>query len=290
MIAYITHIAILIEIYLILALGLQIVLGWGGLFNLAHVGIFGVGAYTTAVLSTDYNFPTWLALLLSPCVSVLAMYPIYLVSRRLRSDYFAIGSLALSLCLLSIFINWSSVTHGVLGIAGIPRLSIGTISTEENDWFLIVLSVVAAFFTLVSFVLRAAPFGKFLYAQSEFEQAVDSLGVSAARMRSIACVISAIYAGSAGGFFAMYLSFIDPTSFSLGEMVFILSIVILAGLFSVGSIIGSTLFLVVLPELLRFTDIPSAILGPARQFLYAMILYLVVLVRGKKIFIVRREV
>jgi branched-chain amino acid transport system permease protein len=287
---YHTHILILIEIYVILSLGLQIVLGWGGLFNLAHIGLFGVGAYVVAVLTTDFAISPWTALMLAPIGAVVMMYPIYLVSLRLKSDYFAIGSLALSLCISSIFINWSSVTHGVLGIAGIPRMKIFGVTTDEDLFFLIVLSVVTLAFIIFSLILKSSPFGKFLLAQAEFEHAVDALGVSAAKMRSIACILSAIYAGTAGGFFAMYLSFIDPTSFSLSEMVFILSIVILAGLFSVWSVIGATIFLVVLPEALRLPEMPSSILGPGRQFLYAMTLYLVVLVRGKKIFIARREV
>jgi branched-chain amino acid transport system permease protein len=290
MIPYLTHIIILVDIYVILSLGLQIVLGWGGLFNLAHIGLFGVGAYVVAILTTDFSFSPWTALLLAPVGSVIMMYPIYLVSLRLKSDYFAIGSLALSLCISSIFINWSSITHGVLGIAGIPRMELFGVPTDDNNIFLLVISIATVFFILVSLILKSAPFGKFLFAQAEFEQAVDALGVSAAKMRSVACILSAIYAGIAGGFFAMYLSFIDPTSFSLSEMVFILSIVILAGLSSVWSVIGAAIFLVVLPEALRFTDMPSSILGPGRQFLYAMTLYLVVLVRGKKIFIARREV
>jgi branched-chain amino acid transport system permease protein len=288
--AYLLPIMILIEIYVILSLGLQIVLGWGGLFNLAHVAMFGVGAYVVATLTTAMDVNPWIALMLAPVVAALAMYPVYLISLRLRGDSFALGSLALSLCIVSIFINWSSVTHGVLGIAGIPRVTLFGISTDSNELFFVVLTIATLCFLGVSLMLHAAPFGKFLYAQSEFEQAVDALGVSAAKMRSVACMLGAIYAGSAGGFFAMYLSFIDPTSFSLSEMIFILSIVILAGLYSVWSVLVSTTFLVVLPEVLRFADMPSSILGPGRQFLYAITLYLAVLVRGKKIFIARREV
>jgi branched-chain amino acid transport system permease protein len=288
--AYLLHIIILIEIYVILSLGLQIVLGWGGLFNLAHVAMFGVGAYVVATLTTQMHIDPWIALMLAPVGAVLAMYPVYLISLRLRGDAFALGSLALSLCIVSVFINWSSVTNGVLGIAGIPRVTLFGISTDANELFFIVLTIATLCFLAISLMLHAAPFGRYLYAQSEFEQAVDALGVSAAKMRSVACMLGAVYAGSAGGFFAMYLSFIDPTSFSLSEMIFILSMVILSGLYSVWSVLLSTAFLVVLPEVLRFADMPSSILGPGRQFLYAITLYLAVLVRGKKIFIARREV
>ena len=290
MLAYAEHLAVLFEIYLMLALGLQIVLGWGGLFNLAHIGLFGVGAYTQAVLSTDFQVNGWIALLLAPVITTVVAYPIYAISLRLQSDFFAIGSLAFAYCISSIFTNWSSVTHGVLGIPGIPRPEFFGISLDENGSFLILTTVVTLSFSLISIALRYSAYGTFLLAQSEFEYAVDALGVSSARIRGISFVFSAVYAGIAGALFAVYMTYIDPTSFSLSEMVFVLSTLVLGGMYSIRGTIASTAFLILLPESLRFLSVPSSILGPARQGLYAVTLFLVVYLRRRSLFIPKREI
>ena len=127
-------------------------------------------------------------------------------------------------------------------------------------------------------------------ALAEFERAAASLGKNTRRTRNIAFCVSSAFAGLAGSFFAYYLNYIDPSSFGLGEMVFILTIVIVGSPGSFWGVIGATAFLVLLPEPLRFLDISPAYLGPMRQLLHALILFAVVWWKRDKLFPQRRTV
>jgi branched-chain amino acid transport system permease protein len=139
-------------------------------------------------------------------------------------------------------------------------------------------------------VLYISQFGRSLRALAEFERAAASLGKNTALIRNIAFCISSACAGLAGSFFAYYLNYIDPSSFGIGEMVFVLTIVIVGSPGSFWGVIAAKFFLVLLPEPLRFLDISSAYLGPMRQLLHAVILFLVVWWKRDTLFPRRRQV
>jgi branched-chain amino acid transport system permease protein len=265
-------------------MGQLIVMGWGGLFNLAQISLAAVGAYVVAILTTDYQVYFWWAFLLAPVVSVLVAIPLVLISQRLKSDYFAVASLAFALVIQSVLINWRSVTHGVLGVTGIPRPSVFGLVLEQNLTFLLLVLVVWLFCVSIIWCLNRSSLKLFLVAQSEFEEGLSSVGVSSGRCRMVAFIIAAFFSGIAGAITASYISFIDPSSFALTEMIFLLSILVLSGMRSLKVLFFSTVFLVTVPELLRFTDVPSSILGPFRQLMFAAILFIVIYYRRTLIF------
>ncbi len=287
---YGVHLAILVSLYLILAQSLNLTFGLGQLFNLAHVASYAVGAYTTALLSTDYSFPFGVCVAASILLSAVFALLLGLISLRLSTDYFAIGTLAFSSVISALLINWKSVTHGVLGVPGIPRPELLGIDFYDNSNFLALIGVVAVAVQALLYLLYKSPFGRSLRALAEFERAAASLGKNTRRTRNIAFCISSAFAGLAGSFFSYYLNYIDPSSFGLGEMVFILTIVIVGSPGSFWGVIGATAFLVLLPEPLRFLDISSAYLGPMRQLLQATVLFAVVWWKREKLFPQRRTV
>ncbi len=287
---YTIHLAILVGLYAILAQSLNLTFGLGQLFNLAHVASYAIGAYTTALLSTEAQWQ------FVPCVAASILlsgaFSVFLgtIALRLTNDYFAIGTLAFGAVVSSLLINWRSVTHGVLGIPGIPRPEILGLDMYQNSNFLALLLVFVVAVQALYFAISRGPFGRSLRALAEYDQAAAALGINTRLVRNVAFLLSSAAAGLAGSFFAYYLNYIDPTSFAFGEMIFLMTIVVVGRPGSFFGVLLSTAFLVLLPEPLRFLNLDSATLGPMRQLLYSLILFAVVWWKRRSIFPEQREV
>lgn len=287
---YLIHLAILICLYAILAQAFNLSFGLGGLFNLAHVASFALGAYTTGIASTELGSGFFSCVLMSVLVAALFSLLLGAIALRLSDDYFAIGTLAFASIVSALLINWKSFTRGVLGISGIPRPSFWDISFDQNFNFLILIFFFACLSNVLLYLVFASPFGRLLKAQAESVHACLSLGRDVRAIKVASFAIASGFAGLAGAFFAYYLNYIDPSSFALREMVFILTIVLVGKPGSFWGCLSATIFLVVLPEPLRFIDIPSHILGPMRQLIYASILFFVILLRRDSLFPAKRTI
>ncbi len=277
---YILHLLILISFYTLLSQSLNLSAGYTGLISLAHAGFYGIGAYTTAILSTQFGFSFWLNLPLAMLFSGAIAFIVSLIALRTVEDYFIICTLGIQVILFSLMNNLMDVTRGPLGIPAIPSISFFGISLGSKISFLI-LSLF--FVALVWFVLKnisKSGFGKTLTAISEDEIYTQSIGKNVYQSKIISFTTSAMLAAIPGALYAHYISYIDPTSFTVAESIFILSIVIIGGL---GNLTGSFLaaaFLVLLPEALRFVGMPDSIAANMRQIIYGLIL-VVVMMTGK---------
>lgn len=287
---YVLHLLVLVTIYMILAEGFNLSFGLGRLFNLAHVACYALGAYSAAILSTQFQWTVFPALFASASTAVLLSLIIGLVSLRLSEDYFAIGSLAFAALVHALLVNWKELTHGVLGIPGIPRpVILGTELVDTKSYLTFSTFVMIGVLGVLLFLFRCR-FGRELRAQGESERAAQALGIAPHHIRTLAFAVSAAIAGLAGALFAYYLQYIDPSSFTLTEMFFVLTIVVVG---RPGSFLGcllATIFVVLLPEPLRFVDIPSSILGPMRQALYALLLFGIVYWKKESIFPSERRI
>lgn len=287
---YYIHLAILVGIYLLLAQALNLTFGLGRLFNLAHVASSAIGAYAAAILSTEHGWSFWACLPASMVLSAVFALLIGAISLKLSQDYFAIGTLAFAAIVSALLINWKSLTRGVLGIPGIPRPEILSLNFYENINFLFLVLAIDAAAMLLLYLLFHGPLARNLRAQAENEYVASSLGKNVVLVRMYSFVISSMIAGLAGALFAYYINYIDPSSFGLHEMVFVLSIVIVG---KPGSFLGvtlATIFLVLLPEPLRQLEIPPSILGPMREMLRALILFGVVYWKRESLFPSERSV
>jgi branched-chain amino acid transport system permease protein len=287
---YYVHLLILIGIYWILAQGLNIIFGLGGLLNLAHVAAYAIGAYTTALLSTEMEQSFWICLPASMFLSAFLALVVGQISLRLAEDYFAIGSLAFSAVVSALLVNWKSLTRGVLGIPGIPRPEFWGIDFYDNKNFLYLTLTLDLLALTAIYLLFRGKLARALRGLSENEFGAAAIGKGKKSVRNDAFMLSALFAGMAGCLFAYYINYIDPSSFTLTETVFVLSIVIVGKPGSFWGVIGSTIFLVLLPEPLRQIEIPPSILGPMRQMIYALILFGVVFWRRRVLFPVERRV
>lgn len=280
---YLIHLAILVGIYSLLAVSLNVALGYTGLLNLGHIAFFGIGAYTSTLLNMA-GVPYIIALF---CAGLLAAgfgYLLVLATKKLRGDYLALATLGFAFVVYSLFLNLQSVTRGPLGIPGIPKPNLFGLVISSNLAYLIFVAVVAGVSIYLIHKIVNSSFGRAIRATRDDELLARTLGKNTGKLKYKAMMISAFFAGIAGSLFAHYITFIDPSSFYLSDLILIFTIVIVGGLASIrGSIYGTALILLI-PEALRFVALPSSILGPMRQIIYALILIGILLYRPKGLF------
>jgi branched-chain amino acid transport system permease protein len=280
---YLLHILVITGIYIILTLSLNLVVGYTGLASLGHAAFSCVGAYTSALLALNYGVSPWLGLIIGACVAAVLGVIIGAPSLRLKGDYLAIATFGLGVIVYSVAKNWVSVTRGPMGLPGIPGFSFfGMQISAVWAYFLLVM----VFVLLTFFVIRrvvCSPFGRILRAIREDEMAALAVGKDVNKYKIIVFAIGAFFAGIAGSLYAHYITFIDPSSFTVMESITILLMVVFGGMGSLsGSFIGAAV-LVILPELLRFVGMPSSIAAPLRQMIYGLLLVILMLKRPQGI-------
>jgi len=278
--AYFIHLLILICIYVILAISLQLSLGFTGLLNLAHVAFFAIGAYATALLALS-GYPFWLCILFAGVLAALFGYVLSIPTNKLKGDYLALATLGFSFVIYAIVLNWISLTNGPMGLPGIPRPTFLGINFSNNNNFFMLSIFVTVIIYFVIYSITKSPLGKVMEAIRDDELAARSLGKNTKKIKSISMATSAFFAGIAGSLFAYYITFIDPTSFSFSNLIPILSIVIIGGLASLPGTVFATIIIILLPEPLRFIGFPSSVIGPARQLIYAMLLLIILYYKPK---------
>ncbi len=280
-------------IWAILALSLNLVVGYTGLLSVGHIGFFGIGAYTTAVLTSHasyeqlrteaiptFGWPFFAALPLSVLLAGLVALVVGVAFNRFRDDIYVLVSFGFAVIAFTTFLSWRNLTRGAFGIHEIARPAIGPLVFEGELEFLALLLVFLGLAVLISWLIVTSSFGRVLTAIREDEQAIQVFGYHTTHYKLAIWVISAMLAGLAGALLASWSTFIDPNSFVLLESVLLVSIVILGGLASIwGSLLGALAF-VMLEEGMRFVPfLPSEFIGQIRQVILGILLVLLMLFR-----------
>lgn len=241
-----------VGIYVLLAMGLNVVVGFAGLLNLGYAAFFAIGAYTYAFLNLNLHWPFWCALPVSGVVSMLFGLVIGIPSIRVRGDYLAITTLGFGEIVRIAFNNLSEWTGGPNGLLGIARPSLGffKFSVSAVPYFYLVLFLVAVTAYLL-FRMSDSKIGRALVAIREDELAASCMGVPTLRIKLLAFGLSAFIGGIAGCVYASKQTIVTPDSFDFVLSVLILAMVVLGGMGNIwGAAIGA-LVLGILPELLR---------------------------------------
>jgi branched-chain amino acid transport system permease protein len=273
---YFIHLAILISIWSILAISLNLVVGYAGLLSITHAAFFGIGAYATAILMTVHKWNFFFTIPIGILISCALAFVFGLILSKFKGDYYALISFGFNIIIFSIFLNWQSMTRGPLGIPGISRPGIEFSGFEfifrSNLYFLILVAVFAFIIYLISQFIANSSFGRVLKAIREDEQTISVFGYNTAIYKMIIFMVGAGMAAVSGSLFASYITFIDPSTFSLNESIFILAIIILGGLANNKGVFWGTVFLILLPEFLRFVGFPTDIAAQMRQVVYGLLL------------------
>jgi branched-chain amino acid transport system permease protein len=280
---YLLHVLVISGIYIILTLSLNLVVGYTGLPALGHAAFSCVGAYTSSLLALNMGVSPWLGLLIGACVAALLGVIIGFPSLRLKGDYLALATFGTGVIVYSVAKNWVSVTRGPMGLPGIPGFSVFGFQLSEiwSYLVLVALFVLLTYFTIGRVV--NSPFGRILRGIREDEVATLAMGKNVDKHKILVFVIGAFFAGIAGSLYAHYITFIDPSSFTVMESITILLMVVFGGMGSLsGAFVGAAI-LVIFPELLRFLGMPSSVAAPLRQMIYGLLLIILMLKRPQGI-------
>jgi len=236
---------------------LNIITGFTGQLNIAHAGFIGVGAYVSALATTHFSVSFWASLPLAGFAAGVCGFLVGYPALRVRGIYFALTTLAFGELLYIIFDNWIPVTGGPMGIIGIPApSSISlfkgiTLAFDSKIGFYYLSLVFVALSIYVNRELLNSRLGRAMLAIRENEDLAQSVGISIAKTKVIAFVLSTILCGISGSLFAHYFRFISPVSFTLGEMFLSLTMLVVGGMGTLAGPLVGTLIFTGLPEFLR---------------------------------------
>lgn len=272
--AYLIYLVTLIALFAIMGLSFNLLRGFTGLLNLGHTGLILVGAYTTALLSRNLGVPLGLAWIAGVAAGAVFGILLSMLTRRGKGDVIVgVMTLWFMIVMLTIALSWVDLTRGALGIPGIARLP----GFESPERFLILVLITLGVIYAFLHRLTTSPFGRVLGAIRDDELGAQTLGKNALKARVISFAIGGAIAGLSGGVFAMFFRFIDPGSFYLTQLVTVVAIVYVGGLGSLPGTLLGALFIVLIPEFLRFLPFRPEIVGAMRQIVFSILVLAVLL-------------
>ncbi len=276
---YFLHMAILIGIYALLAVSLNLLLGYTGQLSLGHAAFFGVGAYLSSLAHLNLGgVPMWGGMIVAVCGSGVLGFFVAKLAFKLRGAYFVIMTIGIAEVLKLVALNWVDLTKGPMGLTDIaaPQLNLGFITIDFGQkvpyYYLVLLCVVLA--AVLQHRLVNSTFGRSFIAIRENEDLAESVGIDCYKYLVIVMVVSSSISGIAGSLYAHYVSFIDPGVFAFFISVNAVMMAIGGGQGTqTGPILGAILFTLI-PEWLR-------VFGDARMAVYALIVIFIVIFMPK---------
>ena len=248
---YYLHVAIMAGIFGVLALSLNLLLGYTGQLSLGHTAFFGIGAYTSALLTLRLEWPVWPAMLGAVALAALAGWLIGRLALKLRGAYFVLVTISFAGVVSLVSVNWMELTNGPLGLPGVPAPALGPWSLRAKEaYYYLVLAAVALSY-LVCARLVGSRIGRAFLALRENEPLAESVGVDVTHYLVLAAVVSAALAGGGGALYAHYTRFVSPEVFLFTYTVTMVIMVVAGGKGTLaGPLVGAVLF-TALPEALR---------------------------------------
>ena len=268
-------------IYLILSLSANVLTGFGGIFSLFQAGLFGIGAYAYAILATKYGLPFLISSTFAVMFTSLFSLIFSLVVIRVSKEYLVLLTIAFQILITTLFYVSEEITGGPYGITDIPYPEIFGIKIVEPYEFFVIETIILIFITALLYRIFKTPFGIAVKGFREDEILLSSYGVSPGIVKVKLFTLSGFLASISGTLYASYAGFIDPSSFTLMESVFIISTVLIGG---PGRILGSfigTFILVGIPEIMRYALTFGEHIFFIRQILLSLIIILVLYFKPK---------
>lgn len=241
-------------IFAVAVLGMELLMGFTGLLSLGQAGFMAIGAYTTAILTVDYNMSPLIALLLAQLLTLVFALIIGKAVLRLRGYHLALATLAFSIIMQQLLTNLRELTGGPSGLAGVPALALGNLTLAKGLPFYYLIMVIVA---LIYFLLRNllnCRVGRAWVAVAGDELAAATLGINTSRYKLVAFIISASLAALSGSFYAHYMQFIAPEMVGMSASI---NLVIMSALGGPGTLWGpllGTLLLTMLPNFIAFAQ------------------------------------
>jgi branched-chain amino acid transport system permease protein len=244
---YLTTIMIFIGLDTLLVSGVCFAMGYAGLVPLGQAGFYGVGAYTSAILSTRYNISPWLGLAAAGIFTGALAYVIGKPLLKLHTHLLALATMVINMILVTLFIQLDFLTGGVNGLGGIPPFSIGGLVLDKDIHIYYLIWVMVAIMLAILTNIINSKVGRGIMAVHPFlggnKTAAECLGIDAAHINNVVFVLSAVWAGIAGSIYAHYLTHINPQPFEVWPSIQFLMMAVVGGIASVwGGLIGASFF------------------------------------------------
>jgi branched-chain amino acid transport system permease protein len=279
MLNYIANLVTVTGTSMILALSLNLLIGYAGIFSMAHAVFYGVGAYVAALLGLYYSADLAIAIPLAMISGAVASLLISLPALRVRGEYFVAASLGLQVIASTIFEQWDSVTGGLSGLSGIPVAELFGYELASPTAFMTVTIVLVVFVALVVICLLRTSFGRDLRAIRDDETAAGAAGKNVTVIKAIAVAVSAALCSVGGVLYAYNIAFVNPESFTLNLSVLVMAMVIIGGAgTTIGPIVGAAI-IQFLPAALSWLPLPSQNVGYLQQILYGVAMVLLMIYR-----------
>ncbi|MDR1028191.1 MAG: branched-chain amino acid ABC transporter permease [Clostridiales Family XIII bacterium] len=264
--AYYLHLINMALIYMIAVYGLNFISGMAGQTNFGMAGVFGLGAYASAMFTTKLGLPAWFglvpAIILGFAVGIILGYP----SLRVKGLFLALVTLAFTEVLRYIENNWAFV-GGALGIKNVPNFFVFGVELKTSEQFYYLILAVVGLMSILTYRIIHSKWGRAFLAVRDNSDAVESCGISLAQAKITAFTLASVYGAIAGAFYAGYNNYVSATAFTLEMTVLFVVMMMFGGLASMYGVIIGTIIITLLPELLRF-------LGDYYQLVYALIVML----------------
>jgi branched-chain amino acid transport system permease protein len=281
--SYTLFIGNLVLIYVLLAVGLNLLVGYAGQLAFANAAMFGIGAYGTGLLQVKLGVPFFLAF---PCGALIATFvglAISLPALRMSGLYLALATLAFAQFAQWVFLHWDAVTFGAGGFKT-PVLSFAPLPVEPTHGLYWLSLALAVLLTLFAQNVVSSRIGRAFVAIRDSEVAAESLGIDLLRYKALAFAMSGFYAGIAGGIYSALLNFVSPEGFDLFQMVQQKAMIVVGGLGSVtGALLGASLLVLLLEALREFKGAQEIGFG-------ALLLFFIIFMRGGIVSVLKRHV
>jgi branched-chain amino acid transport system permease protein len=277
MIDYVLTLACLSVVGIILALSLNLVQGYGGIVTVSHGAFMGIGGYTTGVLLTHFGIDSGVGLVAGFVLAGLVGWVFMIVAARLDPDDFILASFALQMVLVDLFVQWSPVTGGSIGMFGIERPVLFGFSLDG----LLPFAVFSIALGLASWVVFAhisrSNYGLILRGIRESGRSVEAAGKNVRRTQVVSFAVGSAFAGLAGGLYATTIGLITPPDFSIHRSILVIACLLVGGIGNMTGAVVGTVLLLALPEVVKaFAEVPTQFQGPGEQIVYGIIIVLFV--------------
>lgn len=268
-------------IYALMAIGQNLITGYGGMLSLCQAGFFAIGSYATAILSVSFGWSFWATLPVGILISALCGILIGLPTLRLKGDYLAIATLGFNEIVRNVIINWDSLTNGPMGIRGIKKISIFgfEINPYSKVGFLIVLWIIVAIGYFLFKRLARSRMGRALAAIREDEIAAASMGINTTKYKVWAFALGAGIAGVAGSFLAAFVLSVTPSTYTFMVSIMVLCMVVLGGMGNFGACVLGAFIIQLISYFPQLTGLSSVIPAQFKQVLFGVILVVMMIWR-----------
>lgn len=280
MASYLMNILVLFSINAILAMTLNFIMGYAGIFSLAHAIFFGVGAYTASYVAIHYTDSLLICMAAAIGLSAVLSMALALPALRVRGEYFVAASLGLQVIGVTIFSEWHSVTGGLSGMVGIPPPTLfGFTFTDQLHFAALAVTGMLAILGIVALLVRGS-FGRSLMAIRDSESAAQAYGKNVRAVKTLSVAVSAGLAAVGGTIYAFYMSFVNVEGFMLDASILLMAMVIIGGTGTLlGPIVGAALLMALPAALTYLPFLPSEELGTVQQMIYGAAMVLLMMFR-----------